>query len=101
MTANQGFGRYRISATANLAAYDRLPPEIRAVLARAPYDYACPPWAKRLAKHLAAGGDPAAFRRATIETICADAAAEVTRTWGREHPCRKRFRRPRRPERAA
>lgn len=83
--SNQSFGR-AVNPIEQWRAFDRLPPPIRQVIARAAFKYAVSGIEKDLRRHLAAGGTVAEFRQHLIVQLCDDLMRLAKKTYGPDHP---------------
>jgi hypothetical protein len=75
-----------ITLNAKFRNFDALPPAVREVFARAPYDYHTGQVLKHYRKMEAAGMTPRAIRQTFVDGILIDISKHAARDYGREHP---------------
>ncbi|CAM5767075.1 hypothetical protein [Bosea minatitlanensis] len=90
-------GGVAVNMATQFRIYERLPAEIRRVVAAAPYKYELAGIERQLREHRREGGNVTSYRRHMIGWICAGMMRSVRKTYGPEHPDAERSRLERRP----
>lgn len=81
-----GYGSYRCTCAADLAAFDRLPPQMREVLRHTVGDWGAPPILRELRGLFEVTGSRRRAMRIVIDGIRRSEAADTYRYYGPHHP---------------
>ena len=81
-----GYGSYRCTCAADLAAFDRLPPQMREVLRHTVGDWGAPPILRELRGLFEVTGSRRRAMRIVIDGIRRSEAADTYRSYGPHHP---------------